>query len=82
MSVLQSRKLVKTRTVRRRTPRLGALFEFLLMTSAIAASAGVGFGCALRFNRPEQPGSTILHSEQSFPARQDWPISTAPDFNP
>lgn len=64
-----------SRPVRRRVRRLGFLLEFLFLTSAIATSAGAGFGVALRLNRPEQPGSTILHSEQSFPPRQDWPIS-------
>ncbi len=47
----------------------------LLMTGAIAASAGIGFGFALRFNGPNTPGSTILHTEQSFPPRSDWPVS-------
>ncbi|NES18403.1 MAG: serine/threonine protein kinase [Symploca sp. SIO3E6] len=47
----------------------------LLMTGAIAASAGLGFGFALRFNSPDTPGSTILHTEQSFPPRSDWPVS-------
>ena len=45
------------------------------MTGAIAASAGVGFGFALRFNSPDTAGSTILHTEQSFPPRTDWPVS-------
>ncbi|NEP62970.1 MAG: serine/threonine protein kinase [Symploca sp. SIO2G7] len=47
----------------------------LLMTGAIAASTGLGFGFALRFNSPNTPGSTILHTEQSFPPRSDWPVS-------
>jgi hypothetical protein len=67
--------------VKRRVRRLGFLGEFLLITSAIALSAGVGFGAALRLNRPEQPGSTIFHSEQSFPPRQDWPVSNSADIN-
>lgn len=50
------------------------ILEFLLITNAIAISAGIGFGAALRLNRPEEPGSTILHSEQSFPPRQEWPV--------
>ena len=50
------------------------LLEFLLITKAIAIAAGVGFGAALRLNRPQESGSTILHSEQSFPPRQDWPV--------
>ena len=47
----------------------------LLMTGAIAASAGVGFGFALRINTPNQPGSTLLHTEQSFPPTSNWPMS-------
>ncbi|MDJ0600217.1 MAG: hypothetical protein QNJ37_15425 [Crocosphaera sp.] len=50
------------------------ILEFLLITNAIAIAAGVGFGAALRLNKPEEPGATILHSEQSFPPRQDWPM--------
>ena len=41
------------------------------MTSAIAASAGAGFGLSLRLNRPTEAGSTFLHNEQSFPPRND-----------
>jgi serine/threonine protein kinase len=49
------------------------LLRALLMTGAIAASAGLGFGFAIRINGPREPGSTILHTEQSFPPRSDWP---------
>jgi serine/threonine-protein kinase len=52
-----------------------SLLKALLMTGAIAASAGVGFGFALRVNGPSGPGSTIFHTEQSFPPRSDWPGS-------
>ncbi|MDB9314673.1 protein kinase [Spirulina sp. CS-785/01] len=41
----------------------------LLMTSAIAASAGAGFGLSLRLNRPNEPGATFWHVEQSFPPK-------------
>ncbi|WP_204103559.1 MULTISPECIES: protein kinase [Spirulina sp. CCY15215] len=44
----------------------------LLMTSAIAASAGAGFGLSLRLNRPTEAGSTFWHNEQSFPPRDDF----------
>ncbi len=54
----------------RKSP-LGAL----LMTGAIAASAGVGFGFALRTNHPDEPGSTILHTKQAFPPSNNWPVS-------
>lgn len=50
----------------------------LFMTSAIAASAGSGFGLALRLNHPEEPGATILHKWQSFPNRNNWPIVASP----
>ncbi len=50
------------------------ILEFLLITNAVAIAAGVGFGAALRLNRPQESGATILHSEQSFPPRQDWPV--------
>ncbi len=43
----------------------------LLMTGAIAASAGAGFGLSLRLNRPHEPGSSLWHTEQSFPPRED-----------
>ncbi|WP_013322027.1 hypothetical protein [Gloeothece verrucosa] len=69
------------RTVRRRVRRIWFLLEFLVLTSAVATSAGVGFGVALRLNRPIEAGSTILHSEQSFPPRQDWPMSNGSSFS-
>lgn len=47
----------------------------LIMTSAIATSVGVGFGFALRINKPHEPGSTIFHTEQSFPPSSNWPMS-------
>ncbi len=58
----------------RQRQSVGWFLEVILITSAIAASAGVGFGAALRFNRPAESGSTLLHSDQSFPPRQDWPV--------
>ena len=50
------------------------ILEFLLIINALAIAGGVGFGAALRLNKPEEPGATILHSEQSFPPRQEWPV--------
>lgn len=79
-SLSNQRQPFSSVSVRRRVRRLGFLLEFLLITSALATSAGAGFGVALRLNRPEQPGSTILHSEQSFPPRQDWPVSNGSTF--
>ncbi|HEY9605369.1 MAG TPA: hypothetical protein V6C85_27440, partial [Allocoleopsis sp.] len=47
----------------------------LLMTGAIAASVGIGFGFAIRINGPNVPGSTFLHTKQSFPPSHKWPRS-------
>ena len=52
-----------------------SLFPALLVTGAIAASAGLGFGLALRLNSPNSTGSSLLHSEQSFPHTSNWPMS-------
>ncbi len=72
-------KLMKSQIPQRRTIPWGLLGEFLLLTSALGASAGLGFGAAITLNRPVEPGGTILHSEQSFPPRQDWPIGQSVD---
>lgn len=54
----------------------GFLLQFLLMTSAIALSAGVGFGAAIRFSDVGPLGNNKASlSPQAFPPRQDWPIS-------
>lgn len=60
----------KTKTSKVRSP-----LSALLITGAIAAAAGVGFGVALRMNGPNSPGSTLLHTEQSFPPTSNWPMS-------
>ncbi|NER95442.1 MAG: serine/threonine protein kinase [Symploca sp. SIO1B1] len=67
--------LTPSKAVARKLPLKKLPLKALLMTGAIAASAGLGFGFALRFNSPDTPGSTILHTEQSFPPRSDWPVS-------
>ncbi|MGB3694709.1 MAG: serine/threonine-protein kinase [Spirulinaceae cyanobacterium] len=54
-------------------------FKALMMTSIVAAFIGLGFGLAIRLNRPGKPGSTIFHTEQSFPERPDWQIKDSPD---
>ncbi|HEY9695212.1 MAG TPA: serine/threonine-protein kinase [Oculatellaceae cyanobacterium] len=54
----------------------------LFLTAAIAAALGTGFGLALRLNRPSEPGSTLLHTEQSFPSRSNWPIVDTPQQTP
>lgn len=65
---------MKVKKNQTRTIPWGLFWEFLLLTSALGTSAGLGFGAAITLNRPVEPGGTILHSEQSFPPRQDWPI--------
>jgi len=70
-----SRKPKTSKAVTWKLPLKKLPLKALLMTGAIAASAGLGFGFALRFNSPDTPGSTILHTEQSFPPRSDWPVS-------
>ncbi|NEQ28085.1 MAG: protein kinase, partial [Microcoleus sp. SIO2G3] len=55
--------------------KFGLPLKALIMTSAIATSAGLGFGFALRINSPHEPGSSILHTEQSFPPSSNWPMS-------
>lgn len=60
----------KSKTAKVRSP-----LPALLITGAIAAAAGVGFGVALRMNGPNGPGSTLLHTEQSFPPTSNWPMS-------
>ncbi|HEY9598520.1 MAG TPA: serine/threonine-protein kinase [Cyanophyceae cyanobacterium] len=58
----------------RKSTRRASPLQALFMTGTVAASVGLGFGLALRINSPHSPGSSILHTEQSFPARSDWPI--------
>jgi hypothetical protein len=54
----------------------GFLLQFLLMTSAIALSGGMGFGAAIRFSDVGPLGNNKASlSPQAFPPRQDWPIS-------
>jgi serine/threonine-protein kinase len=62
-------------TQKENSPKKTSLLRALLLTGAIAASAGLGFGFALRVNGPQAPGSTFLHTEQSFPPRSDWPVA-------
>ncbi len=55
-----------------------SVLKVMLLTSAIATSAGVGFGLAVRTNRPQEAGASILHEQQAFPPQNQWPISDAP----
>lgn len=49
--------------------------RLLVFTGAIAGVLGIGVGLAFRIYRPALPGDSILHTEQSFPPRLNWPIS-------
>ncbi len=63
-------------------PRKARLpLQALLMTGAIAASVGIGFGFALRLHGANAPGSTLLHTKQSFPPSRHWPL-TEPQVQP
>ncbi|MGK7929049.1 MAG: serine/threonine protein kinase [Spirulina sp.] len=66
----QSKKAVRAAKAKPRE-KLRFPVGALLMTSAIAASAGAGFGLSLRLNRPTEAGSTFWHNEQSFPPRNE-----------
>ncbi len=52
-----------------------SILKLLVFTGAIAGISGAGFGMAVRIYRPIVPGDSMLHTEQSFPPRQNWPIS-------
>lgn len=52
----------------------------LALTSAIAASAGLGFGFAVRANQPTTAGSSFMHRQQAFPPRPGMPVKVAPNF--
>jgi len=73
---------LKPQTSNLKTPKTQASIplQALFMTGAIAASAGIGFGCAVRLNQPSEPGATILHTQQTFPPRSDWPVSESQQF--
>jgi hypothetical protein len=64
------------------------LLESLVFTAAIMASAGLGFGLALRSAptpppsalsdtaAPPQAGGGLLQSEQTFPPRPGWNLDS------
>ena len=84
MAAKYLRPLVKTRLQLR---AWGSLLEFLLMTSAIALSAGIGFGAALRFGQstplPVTGTDSSQESEQTFPPLPDWPtVQPTPNESP
>jgi serine/threonine protein kinase len=73
----QSEQLKKPETPPVKKPAKSPI-RALLMTGTIAAAAGIGFGFALRLNSPQGAGSTLMHSEQSFPPTSNWPMSQPP----
>ena len=75
LNLLNAREEILSGTEQENPNGRKSRLKALLMTGAIAASAGVGFGIALRVNRPKSPGSTIFHTEQSFPPKSNWPGS-------
>jgi serine/threonine-protein kinase len=74
-NLLNERAAKLSCTPKENSSKRRSLLRALLMTGAIAASAGLGFGFALRVNGPQASGSTFLHTEQSFPPRSDWPVA-------
>lgn len=74
-NILNARSAKLSCTPNENLPKRRSLLRALLLTGAIAASAGLGFGFALRVNGPQAPGSTFLHTDQSFPSRSDWPVA-------
>ena len=55
----------------------------LLMTAAIAGTAGAGFGLAVRTSTVSGPIVSIpfLETEQTFPPREEWPISESANLD-
>ena len=51
--------------------------RFVGLTSAAAASIGIGFGLALRFSAAQSPGASFFHPNQAFPAK-DWQGTLTP----
>lgn len=70
-------------SVRRRFPRAVA------MTTVITGCVGLGIGTALRFDssaseshRSTPIGASLFSREQSFPDKDDWPITEVPQYSP
>ncbi|HEY9752152.1 MAG TPA: protein kinase [Coleofasciculaceae cyanobacterium] len=59
--------------------------QALVLTGAIAAVTGLGIGLALRFSGSSVSGTSLFHTEQSFPRYSNWPgegdSATVPDTN-
>jgi eukaryotic-like serine/threonine-protein kinase len=72
-TTLAPAKQPQTHPNRKKSP-----LKALIITGAIAAAGGIGFGFALRLNSPSGAGSTIMHTEQSFPPTSNWPMSQPP----
>ncbi|HAA28077.1 MAG TPA: hypothetical protein DCE56_10925 [Cyanobacteria bacterium UBA8553] len=68
-------RLIGSVSTKLRMPQVGWPLGSLLITGAIAASAGIGFGFALRIHGSNEPGSKFWNRQQDFP-RKDFPLSS------
>lgn len=68
-------RLLSNVSTKLKIPKVGLPLQALLMTGAIAASAGMGFGFALRIHGSNEPGSKFWNRQQDFP-RKDFPLSS------
>lgn len=75
LNLLNRRKAQLSSTANENTKDRKSLLRALVITAAIAASAGVGFGFALRVKGAQTPGDRFFNMQQSFPPRSDWPGS-------
>ena len=73
LNLLNRRNAQLSSTANANTKERKFLLRGLLITAAIAASAGVGFGFALRVKGAQTPGDRFFNMQQSFPPRSDWP---------
>ena len=68
-------RLMSSVSTKLKMPQRGLPLGALLITGAIAASAGMGFGFALRIHGSNEPGSKFWNRQQDFP-RKDFPLSS------
>jgi eukaryotic-like serine/threonine-protein kinase len=73
LNLLNRRNAQLSSTANANPKQRKSLLRALLITAAIAASAGVGFGFALRVKGAQTPGDRFFNMQQSFPPRSDWP---------
>lgn len=73
LNLLNRREAQFSSTTNANTKERKSLLRALLITAAIAASAGIGFGFALRVKGAQTPGDRFFNMQQSFPPKSDWP---------